>query len=333
MSADSVIKTTFSILAKVTIAALSLVGALALLIVGVVFMVVKSMPSTQNEPPVTSITRKSGGENKVAIIPISGQIVAGGQSSSPLDSSSVSAKEVIRILRHAEKDASVKAIVIRMDTPGGAVVASDEIYREVLRIRDIKPIIVSMGDQATSGGYYISAGATKIIANSATITGSIGVIASLPQYSKLYEKIGVQKRTFKSGLFKDLGSSDRDMTPDEEKILDTMILEAYDQFVSAISKGRKMDETKVRTLADGRIYTGKQAFDSGLIDGLGTLDDALTLASSEAGISNATIIEYSGQSLIQSLLSGSISQLILPYTQFGMIPSTPKFGIYYQMAQ
>ncbi len=335
MTLGAFLKNSSRIAAKVILAICAAVGALTLsvvfLLITLVVVLAKELPESRHEPSVSEVIKQAGGKDKIAIIPIVGTISAG-ESSSPLEAQGVSAQETIRLLRHADQDSAVKAVIIRMNTPGGAVVASDEIYQMVKTLRTHKPVIVSMADQAASGGYYIASGATKIVANNATLTGSIGVIAHLPKFSKLYDKLGVEMRTFKSGAFKDIGSADRDVTPEEKQILDTMISEAYDQFVQAIATGRHMDDDKVRSLADGRIYTGKQALELGLVDALGNLQDAISIAEDEAHVSDPTVVEYSGQSFIQSLISGSLSSLLAPLAQFGpLMSANQKFGVYYLM--
>lgn len=281
-----------------------------------------------NNTSVEKLFRKKGSD-KIAVVNLSGIITdsssTGGFSSG---ANSISSVDTVRLLDEIEKDDSIKAVVIRINSPGGAVVASDEIYQKVRSVRNKKPVVVSMSDAAASGGYYIASGADKIVANPATITGSIGVIAELPKYDGLLNKIGVEVRTIKSGKYKDIGSPVRDLTPDEQHIFDTMISEAYDQFVSAIVQGRKMDEGKVRELADGRIYTGKQAKENGLVDELGGFDNAVSEAEKLANISNATLVEFSEQNFFESLFQSRLSGISGLDALNNVLPQQ-KFGVYY----
>jgi protease-4 len=188
----------------------------------------------------------------------------------------ISAEDYVRQLRELREDKSVAGVLLRVDSPGGAVAPSQEIFSEVLRYRaQSKPLIVSMGSVAASGGYYIASPATRIFADPGTITGSIGVIMRFPQYYRLMDKIGVKMETIKSGTFKDVGSPDRDMTPRERGYLQQFIDDTYDQFIEDVANARGMDIDTVRTLAEGRIYTGRQAITVGLIDTLGGFQDAL----------------------------------------------------------
>ncbi len=179
---------------------------------------------------------------------------------------------------------SVKALVIRIDSPGGAVAASQEIYLALKRAREEMPIVVSMGNVAASGGYYAALGADSIVANSGTTTGSIGVIAQLTVFRKLMDKIGVEQEVIKSGLFKDTGSPFREMTAGERAILQEWVDDTYEQFIEAVAVEREIPLEQVRKIADGRVYTGRQALNNGLVDVIGDLDDAVNIAGKMAGI-------------------------------------------------
>lgn len=182
-----------------------------------------------------------------------------------------------RRLRKAFKDSHVKAVLLRVNSPGGTVGSSQEIHDAIVKIRNQgKPVIVSMGDVAASGGYYISAPATKIFADPGTITGSIGVIMNLMNVQGLEQKLGITANVVKSGQFKDMGSPNRPMTEAERELLQGLIMDSYNQFVEAVSKGRNLPLDTVKKLADGRIYTGRQAKDVKLVDELGGYEDALT---------------------------------------------------------
>ncbi|HBR22331.1 MAG TPA: signal peptide peptidase SppA [Nitrospiraceae bacterium] len=182
------------------------------------------------------------------------------------------------------KDASIKAIVLRVDSPGGAVAPSQEIYEEVKKATLKKKVIVSMGSVAASGGYYISAPADRIIANPGTLTGSIGVIMEIPNIEGLMNKIGVKTEVIKSGRHKDIASAFRKMGKEERLILQGVLDDVHEQFIKAVSEGRKIPFDEVKKLADGRIFTGRRAMEVRLVDELGTLEDAIATAGRLAGI-------------------------------------------------
>ncbi len=194
-------------------------------------------------------------------------------------------KETIRQLRYFLKQNSVKAVVLRVDSPGGIVAPSQEIYAEVKKFAAKKKIIVSMGSLAASGGYYISAPATMIYANPGTITASIGVILKLSNIESLMDKIGIKSHTLKTGKFKDSGSPLREFSAEDRAMLQAVIDNTHQQFVKAVAEGRKLPLEDVRKIADGRILSGEQAQEHKLVDRLGTLQDAIEEAGRQAGIS------------------------------------------------
>jgi len=207
---------------------------------------------------------------KVALVRVTGVI---------LDST-----DIIDELREYEKNSSIKAVVLRIDSPGGAVAPSQEIYEEILKIKENKKIIVSMGTVAASGGYYIAAPADKIVANAGTLTGSIGVIMEIPNISGLMQKIGVETQVIKSGEHKDIASMFKSLKPEEKQILQNVLDDVHNQFIMAVSEGRKMKFEEIKKLADGRIFTGRMAKELGLVDELGNLQDAIMLAGKLTGI-------------------------------------------------
>jgi protease-4 len=207
---------------------------------------------------------------KVAVLPISGLIT--------------DSEATIEQLKKFAKDDSVKAIVVRLNTPGGGVGPSQEIYEEVRKIRGKKVVVASMGALAASGGYYIACGADKIFANPGTITGSIGVIMQFVNVKDLIEKIGVKGFVIKSGSFKDTGSPIREMSPEERKLLQSVIDNVHSQFVNAVVEGRKLPREDVLAIADGRIVSGEQAKELGLVDVLGNQEDAVAEAGKMAKI-------------------------------------------------
>jgi protease-4 len=227
---------------------------------------------------------KTGSNGKVGIIYVEGAI-ASGQSGSTAFSEQAVAEEIASALREAARDPGIGAVVIRLNSPGGTAAAAQEIGAEVDRLRKSgKKVVASMGDTAASGAYWIAAGTDSIVANPGTMTGSIGVIMERYDLQELYGKIGVGTETFKSGPYKDMGSSGRSSTPEEQAIFQSMIDDIYDQFVEQVAQGRQMDTAKVKALADGRVYTGRQAKELGLVDQLGDFHDAVLLAGALAGI-------------------------------------------------
>jgi len=197
-------------------------------------------------------------------------------------------------LDYANADNDVKAVVIHVNSPGGSVIASYEIYNKIKELKENgKKVIVSMGDVAASGGYYISAPADKIYANPHTMTGSLGVIISLPNYSEAASKIGYKETVIKSGDLKDIGNPLREMTMEEKEVFNEMITDSYEEFVQVISEGRKMTVEEVKKIADGRIYSGKKAKEIGLIDEFGNLEEATEGAKKVAKLKDANVVQYS----------------------------------------
>ena len=196
----------------------------------------------------------------------------------------VTSEQILKHLTEFRNNPDVKSIVLRIDSPGGAVGAAQEIYEEVMRTNEVKPVIASMGSMGASGGYYAALGAEKIIANPGTMTGSIGVIVKFPNLQGLFDKIGYKNQVVKSGPLKDVGASNRPLTDEERKLLQDLIDNVYGQFVQDVASARGMDEDTVRRLADGRVYTGEQALAAGLIDKLGNFTDAITLAADMGGL-------------------------------------------------
>lgn len=200
--------------------------------------------------------------------------------------------QIIAQIEEFRDDDAIKAIVLRIDSPGGGVAPSQEIHAEVVKAAELKPIVVSMGAVAASGGYYIAAPAQQIVANPGTITGSIGVIMEFTSFQQLLEKIGLQNQVVKSAEHKDIGSPLRPMSEQDRKILQSMIDDVHEQFVAAVVAGRKLDVKQVRSLADGRILSGRQAQAAGLVDELGNLQDAIRLAAELGGIEGKPEVVY-----------------------------------------
>lgn len=193
--------------------------------------------------------------------------------------------ETVKHLHEFSGNDRIKAVVLRIDSPGGVVGPSQEIWSAVKTLRGKKPVIVSMGSVAASGGYYIAAPATLIYANPGTITGSIGVLMKFSNLEGLLNKVGMKSFTLKTGKFKDVGSPARTMSAEERAMLQAVIDSSHGQFVKAVAEGRKLPEEQVRAIADGRIFTGEQALGHKLVDRLGTLQDAVVEAGRAGGIS------------------------------------------------
>jgi protease-4 len=215
-------------------------------------------------------TTTTGGE-KIAVVELKEPIV--------------SSEEIVRQFKKYRENKSIRAIVFRVESPGGGVAASQEIYEEVKKTRDAgRPVVVSMGSVAASGGYYVSCGATKIVANPGTLTGSIGVIFQFIHFKQLMEKIGIDETTMKTGKFKDSGSPFRKTTEEEKQYFNLLIGDVYNQFVDVVANERRLDRKKVLQYADGRVFTGRQALEYGFVDTLGTMEDAVSIAAKLGGI-------------------------------------------------
>jgi protease-4 len=231
------------------------------------------------------IGRYSGGKSsrlsfgdKIAIVEIKGVI---SQSS-----------WIIEELRQYLEDDGVKAIILRIDSPGGGVGPAQEIYREVMKIKLKKKVVTSMGSVAASGGYYVACASDLIVANPGTITGSIGVIMQFSNFEELLKKIGIKGMVLKSGEHKDIGSPFREMTPEEKAIMQEVLDNVHQQFIQAVAEGRKLDRSKVIQVADGRILTGEQAKNLGLVDQMGNLQDTIDITAKMAGIVGKPTVLY-----------------------------------------
>jgi len=227
--------------------------------------------------------------DKIAVITMRGLIstsIPGNVTDSMVD-------DLRAALQQAREDHRVKAIVLEIDSPGGEVTASDEIYSAVVKTRARKPVVVYMDSLAASGGYYVSCGGKFLMANETTITGSIGVIIQTLNYEQLFNKIGLASVVFKSGKFKDMLNGARPITPEERKLVQDFIMSTYDKFLGIVAKERNLPADLLRnTIADGRILSGKEALQNKLIDGLGELDDAFTKAKQLGNAPDAKVVKY-----------------------------------------
>jgi len=238
------------------------------------------------------VLRSGSGKERIVVIPVRGLI-----SSSVSGRMGVSMVEDIKIqLRQAEHDSNVKAVVLAVDSPGGEVTASDILYNAVRRVRARKPVVVSMGSMATSGGYYTACGGSWLMAHPTTFTGSIGVIIQSLRYNELLNKIGVAPVTFKSGAFKDMLSGTREMTPEEKAYIQGLVMQTYGVFVGVVAKERHLPEEGLRTgIADGRVVSGTDALEAKLVDELGEIEDAYRKAKDLGKAPDATIVAYEAQ--------------------------------------
>jgi len=222
-------------------------------------------------------------------------------------------KSTLRQLKRFREDEEIRAIVLRIESPGGGVGPSQEIYQEVKKTAREKKIVASMGSVAASGGYYIAVGANGIIANPGTITGSIGVVLGYTNFREILDKIGLVPVVVKSGEYKDMGSPTREMTEKEEALLQDMVDRIHKQFTSAIAESRQLDPQTVESLADGRILLGEEAKDLGLVDRLGNFEDATAWAGQLAGIKGKIVTVYAKEKrfhLMKYIVDSSISALI-----------------------
>jgi len=246
---------------------------------------------------------------KIAIIEVEGVIVE--------------STDIVDQIIKARKNDNIVGVVIRINSPGGGVAPTQEIYSEILKLRKEKKVIASLSSLAASGGYYIASATEKIVSNPGTLTGSIGVIMDFSNVEGLFEKIGLKNFVVKSGKFKDIGSPVREMTSEEKEILQHVIENVHKQFIAAIVTGRGMTESDVYKVADGRIFSGEQAFNLGLVDELGTLQDSIKILAALAGIKGEPKVVYSEKkkALIDYILGGKSTsriyeQLMMPQLMY-----------------
>lgn len=283
-------------------------GVAVLAVVAIAFIVITIGSAVSFEEETEEIVTGEG-EGQIALVKVEDAIIDG--------------EETIRQLKKFSKRSSVKAIVVYVNSPGGGVVPSHEIYQQVKEISSKKklPVVISMGSVAASGGYYIACGGSRIMANPGTITGSIGVISQFANIQALLQKIGIETQTIKSGKFKDIGSPTRKMSDEEIATLQSTINDVYSQFVDVVAENRKLAKDSVLKLADGRIYSGAQAYQLGLVDTLGTLHDAIMLAAKLGKIKGEPRIlkEQKRVSLFEEIMgtetAGTIEDLRVRFNQ------------------
>jgi protease-4 len=275
------------------------------------------------------------GAEKVVVLPVKGVIGPDDGGGGLLDAGAATPDALRTQLRQAADDPAVRAVVLEVDSPGGGVVESAQMHRAIADFKrnSRKPVVVSMGATAASGGYYISTAADRILAHRSTLTGSLGVILSYLNYGDAARRYGLEEVVIKSGRFKDIGSPTRDLTPPERQILQQLVDESYNEFVSVIVQGRKLPEATVRLLADGRIYTGLQAQQNGLVDGLGDLQDAAAAAAGLAKVQDPTVVRYADSpgffDLFRSRLSGGKPEAVKLLEDAG-VSLSPKLQYLYR---
>ncbi|MDR3569812.1 MAG: signal peptide peptidase SppA [Syntrophobacteraceae bacterium] len=244
----------------------------------------------------------------------------------------LTSRDTLKQLKKFRKDSSIKAILLRINSPGGAVGPSQEIYSEVRRTVTVKPVVVSMGSVAASGAFYLATAATRILADPGTLTGSIGVIIHLPNMQGLFGKIGYKTVTIKSGQFKDMGDPGREMTPAEQALLQKTIDATYNQFVRDVARARNLPEADVRKIADGRVILGEDALKLKLIDQIGDYEDALLEAGRLGGIKGEPEVEKGKKdesSLLDFLIGSKASEKLnslLSESSTGLMFELPGFG-------
>jgi protease-4 len=269
-------------------------GLVGLAVFAVVLILASGIVSGPTAPAVYDEEYVSGdGPDKIAVVPVEGTIASADDSLGGTQPT-VTPEGLSDALRQAGGDPSVAAVVLEINSPGGGVTASDEMHQSILDFKKNtgKPVVVSMGDVTASGGYYISTAADRIVANKTTLTGSLGVIFEFTNFAEAADKYGIKQVVIKSGKYKDIGSAFREMTPEERGIYQSIVDESYSQFVDVISEGRGIPEGRVRQIADGRVYSGVQAKELGLVDSFGDLDEASATAGKLAHTDDTTVVRY-----------------------------------------
>lgn len=260
-------------------------------------------PGTSARGPWQEEVIQGEGLDKIAVVPVRGEISS--QAETGAFTPGAVAEHLVSQLRQASQDDAVQAVILRLNTPGGSVVASNAVVRELEQLRrEGKPVVASMGETAASGGYLLSAAADRIVADPATLTGSIGVIMVLLNLEDASGKLGIEPVILKAGRHKDMGSPFRDMTRRERRMFQDLLDEAHASFMEVVSRGRDLSPQEVRAVADGRIFSGQQAEELGLVDELGGFDDAIDAARSLAGVNEALVVEYRAPFSLLDVLSG-----------------------------
>jgi protease IV len=266
--------------------------------------------ATEN-PFTEEVIEDGSAAKRIAVLEVDGVIQDVNTATSIFESAGYNHEVFMEQLKTVQEDDSVKAVILKVNSPGGGVVESAQIHEKLVEIQEEskKPVYVSMGSMAASGGYYIAAPAEKIFASKETLTGSLGVIMQSINYSELAEKYGVDFVTIKSGPHKDIMSPTREMTEEEREILQSMVNNSYEGFVDVIAQGRGMSEEEVKNIADGRVYDGIQAKENNLIDDFGYIEDVIAQMKKDLKLEDAQVIEYTSDGGFASLLNMGAKRL------------------------
>ncbi len=261
------------------------------------------------------------GADSLGVIRIDGVIT--GDSSTSWTGAMSNAEDIMAAIREAGQRDDIKAVVLRINSPGGTSGASQEIGTELDKLRAKgKPVVTSMGDACASGGYWIACSSDYIMANPTTLTGSIGVIMELTNLEGLYGKLGIRQEAIKSGAHKDIGSPSREITEEERTLLEGLVKDSYQQFLDQVMKGRKdkIDRERLLGIADGRVFTGKQAQEYGLVDGLGNYYDAIAVAQQMSGLdATSKVEELNGEDIWEAFLRGSSLSSLLEFRSWPVL--------------
>ena len=294
-------------------------------IVGILFLIslISELSTGDQETATYQEVLYGQGPETIAVIDLNGMIldaVPQGPFDYVTESQLITPRRVLKLLEGIKSNPDVKAVILRINSPGGSVTASDEIYQTIKRFREETqiPVIVSQGEIAASGGYYISLAGDTIVSDTTTLTGSIGVIASMLNFQELANEYGVKEIAITSGNNKNFFSPYQEMTEEERVIMQRLIDEAYVQFLSRIKESREVNESVLNELADGRPLTGKQAYEARLVDELGNLHDSIELAREQTGYPDAQVIEYTDQGIFEGLF-GAISKPLMNRLPFSFL--------------
>lgn len=303
-----------------------------------VFRLFLSIRSGVAEQARNQTVVSGSGKDKIALVNVDGLIVENGLGGGfgAIAEEFTSAREIKKILKDVAEDENIKALLVRVNSPGGSAVASEEIYSDFLNFKKKtnKKIVVYFSDVAASGGYYVAMAGDKIVANPSTITGSIGVVISYLNFQEVAEKYGIKHIVYKTGPYKDLFNEFKQPTKEEDKIIEGVIHDSFGSFIKAVSEGRRLSEKRVRELADGRIYSAKQAKELSLVDKVGNLEVAISEARDIAGLKSASVVELGQPSFWELVLGGVGSRLRLPlFSSFpNIFEKTPGIRILFLYA-
>lgn len=270
--------------------------------VGIAAALVSAIVYTSSGLSIGETVLSEGSGGTLVVIPVEGVITESSSDASFLSTGGAVSGRLINLINKAQDDPTVSAVLLRMNTPGGEVVASDLVYRKLMELRERKPVVTWMSGMGASGGYYIASASDHIVVHPDTITGSIGVILEVTNLEGLYEKLGIESRIFKSDELKDAELLfDGDPDGEADTVYQSLVDEAYEAFISAVSEGRGMDIAEVRRLGDGRVYTGRQVVANGLADSSGDFEDAVDIAGEITGLEDLRVIEYTTGGFWESL--------------------------------